>query len=138
MLTSLDKQGSSARYSKQLTSFTESLGKAYKPSACERETGVTDTAKTKGEIMFGSLLKKDNTEAMKIECRAWGIDITGAFVPTQQKKKPLTWTGMINKIKEKKVMEFYDIESNARKDLPDKFKQTFKPRSTAVFVVKEK
>ena len=45
---------------------------------------------------------------------------------------------MINKIKEKKVMEFYDIESNARKDLPDKFKQTFKPRSNAVFVVKEK
>jgi len=138
MLTSLDKQGSLARYSKQLTSFTESLGKAYKPSACERETGVTETAKMKGEIMFGSLLKTDNMEAMKVECRAWGIDITGASVLPPQKKKPLTWTEMRKKIVEIKVKEFYDIKSNRQKDLPDKFSQTFKQRLAVVFVIKER
>jgi len=137
MLTSLDKQGSAARYSKQLSSFTKSLGKSYKPSARERETGVTETTKMKGEIMFGTLLKKDNMEYMKIECRAWGIDVTGASVPPN-KKKPLTWTEMKKKIEEIMETDFYNINSNCGKELPDKFKQTFKQRSGVIFKEKER
>ena len=45
---------------------------------------------------------------------------------------------MRKKIMEIKVKEFYDIESNRQKDLPDKFKQTFKQRSEVVFVIKER
>mmetsp|Transcript_47939 Transcript_47939/g.55305 ORF Transcript_47939/g.55305 Transcript_47939/m.55305 type:complete len:137 (+) Transcript_47939:376-786(+) len=136
MLTLLDKQGSAARYSKQLSSFTKSLGKSYKPSACERKTGITEIAKMKGEIMFGSLLKKDNMEYMKIECRAWGIDVTGASVLPPNKKKPQTWTEMKKKIEEIMETYFYNIDSNRGKELPYKFKQTFKQRSGVVFVEK--
>ena len=139
MLTLLDKQGSAARYSKQLVGFTDMLGlTTYKKSSCELEKRVTQTATMKGEIIFASLLSADNTQLMKIECIAWGIDIRDHSVVPPKKARSITWTQMRQKIIEIKVKEFYENTSNTGKNLPENFKKTFKQRSYVEFILKEK
>ena len=45
---------------------------------------------------------------------------------------------MRKKIEEIMEKDFYNIDSNRGKDLPEKFKQTFKQQSGVVFVLKER
>jgi hypothetical protein len=52
MLTSLDKQGSAARYSKRLADFEDALRKPHKKGTRKLETCVTHMAHMKGEFLF--------------------------------------------------------------------------------------
>jgi hypothetical protein len=107
MLTSLDKQGSTARYSQLLEGFEANLGKAYAKGPRQLEKGVTLTAHNKREIPYSKL--KGTGEELGV----------------------LNYTALCKKIKAD-VKEKWMLE-NLGKEVPENLKQTFMPVSDADF-----
>eukprot|EP00978_Attheya_sp_CCMP212_P015979 scaffold41484_cov97-Attheya_sp.AAC.2 len=72
MITSLDKQGSAARYSVTLTAFQKAIlsTSQHVPGPRELERGVTQTADNKGEKLFFKLKADIHVPALRVEAFA--------------------------------------------------------------------
>jgi hypothetical protein len=124
MLTSLDKQGSTARYSQLLEGFEANLGKAYAKGPRQLEKGVTLTAHNKREIPYSKLKAHTHVPALVREAFARGLG-------TGEELGVLNYTALCKKIKAD-VKEKWMLE-NLGKEVPENLKQTFMPVSDADF-----
>jgi hypothetical protein len=124
MLTSLDKQGSTARYSKFLAGFEAVLGKAYRKGPRQLEKGVTLTAHNKREIPYAKLKANTHVPALRREAFVRGLG-------TEEQLGELNYTNLCKKIKED-VKEKW-LDDNRGKEVPENLKQTFMPVSDADF-----
>ena len=76
MLSDLQETGSYLRYTERRIDFEKGMAQPedqYKPSACEKETGVSMTALVRGEVILGNLMKEFNEVPILAECVARGL-----------------------------------------------------------------
>jgi hypothetical protein len=124
MLTSLDKQGSAARYSKRLSDFEAALGKPHKQGTRELEKGVTLTAHVKGEVPYFKLKANVHVPALRREAFVRGLG-------TGEQLGGLMYRDLCKKIKEDVTEKWKD--NNRGKEVPEDLTKTFMPVSDADF-----
>eukprot|EP00978_Attheya_sp_CCMP212_P045683 scaffold356064_cov71-Attheya_sp.AAC.1 len=131
MITSLDKQGSAARYSVTLTAFQKAiLSTSHVPGPRELERGVTQTADNKGEILFFSLKAKIHVPALRVEAFARQLG-------TQEELGKLKYRALCNIIKEQ-IKEKWIVDHPGKSfDTDVEVVRSFLPYSNANFAYVE-
>jgi hypothetical protein len=127
MLTSLDQQGSAARYSKSLAAFELAVANPnHAAGPRELETGVTETSDSKGEIRFFRLRADTHVPALRYECFVRELG-------TEQELGDLGYRPLCKLIKDQNTEKWLD--ENRGMELPEDLKKAFFPCSNADFGV---
>jgi hypothetical protein len=127
MLTSMDEQGSTTRYTRTLATFGTAIANPnHVAGSRELEAGVTKTSDNKGEIPFFHLRSKTHVPALRWECYFRELG-------TEQELDQLGFRQLCLLIKNQTEEEWLD--ENRGQVVPDDLKKSFLPRSDADFSI---